>query len=194
MKKTIFTLAIILGAAFGLQAQFDIKPAFGVNSSHLTTEHVDWKTEGRIGYQFGVSVLVGNKFYLEPGIFWSTYSKDVYSTSNPDSAAFENSIHTIRIPAYLGYHILGSEETLADLRIFGGLGASFVTSVKNDSDDLSKDDFKNFILDFTAGMGVDVWIFFVEWNYTLGLTPVFTAGSDAKSQAFGGNLGVRIKF
>jgi len=194
MKKIILTLSIILGTVSMLHAQFAIKPAAGVNTSHLTTEHVDWKTQGRIGYQFGASVLVGDKFYFEPGIFWATYSKDVFDANNPDSLSFENSIHTIRIPAYVGYHILGSEETLADLRMFAGFGASFVTNVKNDSDDLSKDDFKNFIFDFTAGMGVDVWIFFLEWNYSLGLTPVFVEGSDAKSQSFGGNLGVRIRF
>jgi hypothetical protein len=100
----------------------------------------------------------------------------------------------MRIPATVGYHILGSEETLADLRVFAGLGASFITNVKNDSGDLAKDDFKNFILDFNAGLGIDVWIFFLEWNYILGLTPVFVEGSDAKYQAFMGNLGVRIKF
>jgi len=194
MKKTAFTLLFVMSATYFIHAQVDIKPAFGMNSSHLTTEHVDWKTQGRVGYQFGASVLVGNKFYFEPGIFWQTMSKDVFDANNPDSTSFQNTISSIRIPANIGYHILGSEETLADLRFFAGFGASFITGVKNDSDDLSKDDFKNFIFDFNAGVGVDVWIFFLEWNYVLGLTPVFNEGSDAKHQAFMGNVGIRIKF
>jgi hypothetical protein len=194
MKRTFLTIAFAIGIAFFLQAQLEIKPSFGMNSSHLTTEHVDWKTQGRVGYQFGASVLVGEKFYFEPGIFWQTMSKDVFDAKNPDSASFQNTISSIRIPANIGYHILGSEETLADLRLFAGFGASFITGVKNDIDDLSKDDFKNFILDFNAGVGVDVWIFFLEWNYVLGLTPVFVEGSDAKYQAFMGNLGIRLRF
>ena len=193
MKTVFFTLLFFIGIVSVSTAQVELKVSGGLNTSHLTTEHVDWKTQGRLGYQFGASALVGNKFYFEPGVFWATYSKDVFDANNPDTASFQNSIHTIRIPAYLGYHILGSEETLADLRLFAGFGASILTSVKNDSDDLSKDDFKNFIFDFTAGVGVDVWIFFLEWNYSLGLTPVFVEGSDAKTQAFGGNLGVRFK-
>lgn len=198
MKKTLLTFTFFLGVVVLLQSQdktpVELKVFGGLNSSHLTTEHVDWKTQGRVGYQFGASVLVGDKLYFEPGVSWVTMSKDVYDTNKPDSASFKNTISSLRIPATVGYHLLGSEETLADLRIFAGVGASFITNVKNDSDDLSKDDFKNFILDFNAGLGVDVWIFFVEWNYVLGLTPVFVEGSDAKHQAFIGNLGVRIKF
>ena len=194
MKKLFFTLALIAGIASFASAQVELKVQAGLNTSHLTTEHVDWKTQGRVGYQFGAAVLVGEKLYFEPGIFWQTMSKDVFDANNPDSASFKNTISSIRIPAHIGYHILGSEETLADLRLFAGFGASIVTGVKNDSDDLSKDDFKNFLIDFNAGVGVDVWIFFLEWNYVLGLTPVFNEGSDAKVQAFMGNLGVRLRF
>jgi hypothetical protein len=193
LKKSVLTFVIAFASLYALKAQVEIKPAFGVNSSHLTTEHVDWKTQGRIGYQFGATVLVGKKFYFEPGIFWQTMSKDVWDSNEPESASFQNTISSIRIPALLGYHILGSEETLADLRFFAGFGSSFITGVKNDSDDLSKDDFKNFIFDFNAGVGVDVWIFFLEWNYVMGLTPVFNEGSEAKAQAFIGNLGIRIR-
>ena len=194
MRKLFFTLALLAGFFSMSMAQVELKVMAGVNTSHLTTEHVDWKTQGRVGYQFGATALVGQKLYFEPGVFWQTISKDVFDAHNPDSASFKNTINSIRIPAHIGYHILGNEESLADLRLFAGFGASIITSVKNDSEELTKDDFKNFIFDFNAGVGVDVWIFFLEWNYVLGLTPVFNEGSDAKVQAFMGNLGVRIRF
>jgi len=194
MRKLFFTLALLAGFFSMSMAQVELKVMAGVNTSHLTTEHVDWKTQGRVGYQFGATALVGEKLYFEPGVFWQTISKDVFDAHNPDSASFKNTINSIRIPAHIGYHILGNEESLADLRLFAGFGASIITSVKNDSEELTKDDFKNFIFDFNAGVGVDVWIFFLEWNYVLGLTPVFNEGSDAKVQAFMGNLGVRIRF
>jgi hypothetical protein len=195
MKRLIYTVMLIVGLSVMTMAQdIELKVMGGINTSHLTTEHVDWKTQGRVGYQFGAAVLVGEKLYFEPGVFFNTISKDVYDANNPDSASFKNTINAIRIPVHIGYHILGSEETFADLRVFAGFGANMITSVKNDSDDLSKDDFKNFILDFNAGVGVDIWIFFIEWNYMLGLTPVFVDGSDAKVQAFYGNIGARIRF
>jgi len=194
MKRIIVTIVLGMGLAMASMAQVELKILGGLNTSHLTTEHVDWKTEGRVGYQFGATVQVGEKLYFEPGLFFNTITKDVIDANDENADAFKNTIQSIRIPAHIGYHILGSEETFADLRLFAGFGASIITAVKNDSDDLSKDDFKNFILDFNAGVGVDVWIFFIEWNYLLGLTPVFVEGSDAKLQAFMGNLGARIRF
>ena len=193
MKKLIFTVMLFAGLVFSAQAQLEIKLQAGLNTSHLTTEHVDWKTQGRVGYQFGGSVLVGEKLYFEPGIFYQTITKDIVDANNAEAVEFKNTINSLRIPAHIGYHILGSQETLADLRLFAGFGATLVTGVNNDVDDLSKDDFKNFLLDFNAGVGVDVWIFFLEWNYLLGLTPVFVEGSDASYQAFMGNLGIRIR-
>ena len=82
-----------------LQAQLDIKPAAGINVSHLTTEHVDWKTQGRVGYQFGVGVLVGNKFYIEPGVYWTGVSHDIIDKNDPDETAFQNTISGMR-PKY----------------------------------------------------------------------------------------------
>ena len=198
MKKVFFTLAILIGFVSISMAQLDLKFQAGLNTSHLTNEHSDWKTEGHIGWQFGASALVGNKLYFEPGVFWTTVTKDVINKNDSLSQdAFRNTVNSIRIPAHIGYHILGSEETLADLRLFAGFGASIVTSVKNDNDQLKKEDFKKFLFDFNAGVGVDIWIFFVEWNYVLGLTPVFVEdgeGENPKMQAFMGNAGVRIRF
>ena len=195
MKKGILTLLIILGSIAMLQAQFAIKPSVGINTSHLTTEHMKWGTEGRLGYQFGVGVLVGDKFYFEPGIFWNTTSKDVYDKTSEEPVDFSHSTSFIRIPAVIGYHILGNEESLADLRFFAGPAVSFVTGVKDDTGELSKDDFKSMIFDINAGVGVDVWIFFLEWNYVFGLTPVFQDGhNDAKDQIFNVNLGARFRF
>ena len=187
-------MILSLGLLYVAQAQVELKFQAGLNTSHLTTEHVDWTSEGRIGYQFGVSALVGEKFYVEPGISWITSTKDLINKSDTSSVSFKTNIHMLRVPVLLGYHILGSEETLADLRIFAGPSASFITSVNSDSDDLSKSDFKNFLVDIDVGAAVDIWMFFIEWHYIFGMTPVFNEGSDGKLQAFYGNGGVRIRF
>lgn len=186
---------MFVGVSMMIQAQVEIKPSFGVNSTHLTTEHVDWKTQGRLGYQFGAGILIGEKFYFEPGIYWATVSQNLTDASDPSTEPdeFKNTINSIRVPVFLGYHILGNEESFADLRLFAGPGASFVTGVKSEHDDLSKDDFKSMMFDVDVGAGVDVWFFFLEWHYVFGLTPVYKEGSDAKFQSFYGNLGIRIR-
>lgn len=193
MKRVIFTVAVVIGLAVAAQAQLEIKLQGGLNTSHLTSDHVKWSNQGRVGYQFGVSALVGEKFYVEPGVQWATTTKDLVDKDDPESVNFKTNINMFRIPVLLGYHVLGNEESLADLRIFAGPAGSFITGVKSDADDISKDDFKNFLFDLDAGAAVDVWIFFIEWHYIFGLTPVFQEGSDGKLQAFYGNLGVRIR-
>ena len=109
MKKLIFTITLALGLVAMLQAQVAIKPSFGLNSTHLTTEHVDWKSQGRLGYQFGVGVLVGDKFYFEPGIYWATVSQDLTNTKdeNPQPETFKNTISSMRVP------VCGSNRRLA---------------------------------------------------------------------------------
>ena len=196
MKKiTLLAAALLCMTAFTHAQGISIRPSFGFNATHLTNEGLKWNSSSeRVGYQFGVGLMVGEKLYFEPGIFWNTMSKDLYDINDPDPDIFQNPINSIRVPAVIGYHIIGDEEGIFDIRIFGGAGASFVTGVNNDSDDLNKDDFKSMLFDLNAGIGIDLWIFFIEWHYLQGLTPVFVEGSnDAKIQGFYGNLGVRIR-
>jgi len=196
MKKFALLAVAAIFIAYGSIAQtISIRPAFGLNATHLTNEGIEWNSkEQRLGYQFGVGVLVGEKLYFEPGIYWNTMTKDLYNVNDPDEEAFKNTINSIRIPLDLGYHIIGDEDGIFDLRLFGGVAGSFITSVNSDSPDLSKDDFKSMLFDVHGGLGIDLWIFFLDWTYIQGLTQVFNeGGNDGKIQGFYSNLGVRIR-
>ncbi len=173
-----------------------LRPSFGVNFTHLTNEGVQWNSTGqRAGFQVGASVLVGDKFYVEPGIFWNTISKDIYDVNNPDPEIFNNTINSIRIPVTVGFHLIGEESSIFDIRIFGGAGGSFVTGVNTEAPGLAKDDFSPLLLDLHAGAGIDFWILFIEWHYLHGLTPVFNEGAnDGRLQGFYSNLGLRLRF
>ncbi len=195
MKKITFLAAATL-FVFGLSAQVSIRPSFGFNATHLTNESVAWNSANqRIGYQFGVGLMVGDKLYFEPGIYWNTITKDLYKVDDPTKTTFTNTINAIRIPVDVGYHIIGDEDGFFDLRLFGGVGGSFVTQVNSDSQDLSKDDFKSMLFDVHAGVGIDLWFFFIDWSYLQGLTPVFNEGAnDGKLQGFYSNIGIRLDF
>ena len=61
--------------------------------------------------------------------------------------------------------------------------------------DLEKSDFNPTLLDLHGGLGIDLWIFFIDWTYVYGITPVFNeGGNDGKLQGFYSNVGVRIDF
>jgi len=197
MKKITLLVMATMFVAFSSVAQtISIRPAFGLNATHLTNEGVEWNSkEQRLGYQFGVGVMVGDKFYVEPGIYWNTLSKDLYNVNDPNEQLFENTISAIRVPIDVGYHLIGEEESFFDLRLIGGVAGTFVTGVKSDVPGFDKSDFNPTLLDLHGGLGIDVWFLFIDWTYVYGLTPVFNEGAnDGKLQGFYSNIGFRIDF
>lgn len=195
MKKTILTLLLLFGAVMFLQAQIEIKPTIGFNASRLSTEPESFSQSARIGYQFGGSVQLGKKFYVEPGIFWTKLSKELVH-ANDKEFDFESHISAIRIPVFAGYQIIGGDdENIFGLRVFGGPSMSWVTKIEANDTKLEKEDFNSFLWGIDVGAGVDVWLLFLDIGHEWGLNPVFKEDeNDAKNHAWWWNLGVRFRF
>ena len=194
MKKIILSAIIIAMASMAAFSQTTVKVAFGVNSSRLNTDEGNWSNEARIGYQSGGSWLLGNKLYVEPGIYWTTMSSDMVH-KDEINFNFNNKIKMIRIPVFGGYHILGdASESFFNLRVFGGPSVAFVTSIE-ESAGLKKDDFNNTLWGVNAGVGVNVWWLFLDMGYEWGLNDVYSHSElgSSKSTAFWANLGVRFQ-
>ena len=187
-------MIIILGISVVSFSQTTVKLAFGINSSRLSTDEGVWSNEARIGYQVGGSWLIGNKFYVEPGVYWSTMSSDMVHKDEIDFN-FSNKVGMFRIPVFAGYHILGdASESFFNLRVFGGPSIAFVTSVE-ESVGLTKGDFSKVLWGMDAGIGINVWWLFLDMGYEWGLNDVYSheeLGS-AKGKAFWTNIGVRFR-
>jgi len=203
MKKIIFTLLIIAGIVTAGMAQFSIKPAFGVNSTLLSTDPGNWEHDGRLGYQFGGSVAIGKKFYVEPGIFWMRNNSEITHLGDDGTTGatnFNHNISMIRIPVFVGLAVLGKEESLANLRVFLGPSMSFITSVNNDQDHPEsplKEDYKSVRWGGDVGIGVSVWWLFLDVGYEFGLSEIYNDTEkfgSAKASGIWSNIGVRIKF
>ncbi|MCB2218773.1 MAG: PorT family protein [Bacteroidetes bacterium] len=195
MKKTLFTLALVLGAIIMLQAQIEIKPTFGLNFSRLSDEPENFNQSARVGFQFGGSVAIGKKFYVEPGIFWTKMSKDLVHADDKDFD-FENNISAIRIPAFVGYQIIGGdEENILGVRVFGGPSMSWITKIESNDTELDKEDFNSLLWGINAGAGVDVWLLFLDVGHEWGLNQVFKEDpNEAKNHAWWFNIGMRFRF
>ena len=192
MKKITLSLFFFL-FAFASFGQVELKPAIGINVTDVSKDPDSGSTKGQVGFQAGASVLIGEKFYVEPGIFYVRKSTQfVEEGSSPNELQLDMS--GIRIPVAVGYHLLGNEESLAALRILGGGSAFFVTGV--DAEGASKDDFKSPTWGLFAGAGLDLWIFFLDVKYEWSLTDVssITDFDVGKYRSFYSNLGVRIRF
>ena len=181
---------ILAGSAY---SQVELKPAVGINVTNVSKDPDTGKKKGQVGFQAGASVLIGKKFFVEPGVFWVKKStKFVEEGTSADELNLDMS--GIRIPVTIGYHLLGNEESLAALRIMGGGSAFIVTSV--DAEGASKDDFKSPTWGVFAGAGLDIWILFLDVKYEWSLTDVssITDFDIGKQRSLYANLGVRIKF
>lgn len=212
MKKISLTLfAIVLAFATSYGQHFDIRAYGGFNVLQLTSDEGtslidgvihDRKVSGRPGAQFGAALTFGSRFYVQPGFQYTIITSEVINenTVTKDVLKDEATINTISVPLKVGFRLINPEvENLFNARIFGGFDGSHVRSVdhsnkSNKTDDIEADDFTNLIVSADFGMGLDIFIFYVDLGYQLGLTPVYTGGDQAKANAFYSNIGLRLSF
>lgn len=162
----------------------------------------DRSVTGRPGVQFGVSTTFGNRFFIQPGVQYSLLSTTIINknTVTGNELTDKTTLNIISVPLKVGMRLINpKEENLINVRIFGGIDGHHVTNVKHtdsssSTDPIDKSDYSSLIMNADLGLGLDVWIFYVDLGYQLGLTPVHSGSDKSKSSAFYGNLGLRFTF
>ena len=212
MKKIILASAVFFSVNFIQAQKLDVRIYGGTNVLQLTTDQgteiIDGvmhnKTvSGRAGYQFGAAVTFGERFYVQPGLQYTEISTKIQHENSKTAFKFEDhaSIKLISVPLHVGYRLLPTVVgKIVNVRIFGGISGHHVIGVNHSGEsgkvtEISKDDYTNLMMNADFGMGVDVWHFFLDATYALGLTPIHaTAGDAAKANSFMLNLGFKIGF
>jgi hypothetical protein len=212
MKKislTIFTLILAFGASYG--QHFDIRAYGGLNVLQLTSDQgtslIDGvlhnqKVSGRPGAQFGAALTFGTRFYVQPGFQYAILSSEIVNenTVSGEELLDETTINVISVPLKVGVRLIDPEtENLFNVRVFGGFDGSHVVSVDHSTKsdglgDIDDSDFSNLIVSADFGLGLDIFIFYIDLGYQLGLSPVYTGGDNAKTNAFYSNIGLRLSF
>ena len=212
MKKISLTiLATVLALSLSYGQHFDIRAYGGFNVLQLTSDQgtslIDGvlhnlKVSGRPGGQFGAALTFGSRFYVQPGFQYAIISSEVVNenTVSGDDLTDNITINAISVPLKVGFRLIDPEtEKLINVRVFGGFDGSHVVKVdhgtkSNGLDDIDDSDFTNLILSADFGLGLDIFIFYIDMGYQLGLTPVYTGGDNAKANAFYSNIGLRLSF
>ena len=192
MKKQIIVFMLALAATVTAYGQFEIKAFGGTNFAQLSKHPTDTDWKAKAGYQFGAAVLIGDKFYVEPGIQFVRSSREV-STENVDNIDFSQNF--LKIPVRAGYHLLGHESGPLALRLFAGPAVSIAGKVAKGEDQISKDDIKSAHFMVDAGLGLDVFFLFVEAGYEFALSDYFADEThESRHSAFVINAGIHIDF
>ena len=192
VAAAVFSLVLFVLATAPAYSQLELKPGIGINFTGVSKDPQGGESKAQVGWQIGGTVLYGKKFYGEGGVFYAKKSTEFTSTTA--NLNFETGISGLRIPAMIGYHLLGEEKGAFALRIFGGGSAFIVTSVTGEG--LSKDDFESPTWGVFAGAGVDFLMFFVDLKYEWSLTDVskLSTVDIGKSRSIFATAGIRMPF
>ena len=198
MKKTFISL-LLIAIGFTAFAQLDIKPAVGFNLCRFDSKPVfgtdTLSTGSMFGYQFGASVAIGRKMYIEPGVFYVRRSQEFTSQDfELENPKFTYSANYLRVPVNVGFQFIGSTTSFAGLKIFVGPSMFIPMSVKDNDYSIVKDQVKSPQFDFSVGAGLNIWFLFLDVSYGWDLTQQFKDDPiTAKMQGLYTNLGFRFR-
>ncbi len=202
MKKTLFIILIgLMAVPFATFAQLKIKPSFGINFANIKNSDNKFAIDGKTGFSIGGTVQFGEKFVVEPGIFWQKDNYEgEYSAVGITKEVINGDYSSLKIPLYLGYYIIGDSKSTIGIKVFGGPSAKFNLGAGSDEvegiGEIGKDDIENIIWGVKAGAGVDFMSFFADLGYNWGLNDVFNSDrlSDINSQTNHFEITIGLKF
>ena len=199
MKKNLIFIPLLSLLALTSFSQIELKPAIGLTVAKFDSNPVfevnddSISTKAKAGYQFGASLAIGRKLYVEPGVYYTRLTQDMNPT-NIEKSKFTYSASFVRIPVNFGFQFIGSTSSFAGLRIYLGPSMLIPVSIKENDYPIVKDDVTGPQFDISVGAGLNVWLLFLDVSYGWGLTPQYINDPiEAKMQSFYANLGFRFK-
>jgi hypothetical protein len=166
--RALLIAALLAPAA--ARAELTLRPAAGLSFNDFSRDPASGQSKGRVGWQAGGTVLLGEGRYLEVGAFYARRSAQITATGGglgAQDVKFDG-LSGLRVPVALGFHVLGAPRDPFAVRLFGGGSAFFVTSVEGSG--LPRSAVKSPSYGLFAGAGLDVLIFFADLKYEWSLT------------------------
>lgn len=195
MKK-LLVFAVFIALCQASFAQLEIRPQIGINSSTFTKDISLGSLDSEQGLQFGVDLVIGNRFYVQPGIMWESLRNDLNPGGDEDKLSFK--VNRVRVPVLVGYKLFPQETgRYFNMRFFTGPNVSFAINKQVESNSLSfdKDDIKTSVFGWNAGVGLDIAVLFVDVGYMFGLSEVVKdLDASPRNNLFYANAGLRIRF
>jgi hypothetical protein len=139
------------------------------------------------------------KFYLQPEAYFDTKGSNLQIKSDPSETSTQNLTGKVRltsldVPLLLGYKIVGGNQTMSNLRVFGGPVASFILKERrNDLNLLSRDsyEFNKYNIGVQAGIGFDVGFLTFDARYETGLNRI-NSNFNQRANSIQLSLGIKL--
>jgi len=207
MKKIFLVIIMIIAVNVGF-AQLTLGPKIGYNTSKLSMDKEDIKSDLKNSFQFGAFVRIGRNVYVQPEVNFLTQGSIFKRPSITGGLSpFEQKVElkTIQIPFLIGMKVFNKK--IVNVRIFAGPSASIITEkeIKTTSgsgwiDPIKDANIEDLIWNIQLGAGVDVLMFTLDVRYNIGVNKVIgdveidgtPVKFDSKSSGFNVSLGWKI--
>ncbi|HKK39534.1 MAG TPA: porin family protein, partial [Cryomorphaceae bacterium] len=158
--KTFLSL-VFLTAFITCQAQLEIRPFIGANLSNVSEAPDGTSTKAKLGGQIGASLMIGNRFHVNPGIAYFRRSTEFSTTENINT---DQTMEGVIIPLLVGYRFIdATEEPFFNFRVYAGPSLMFLTTTEYDDDILNEEvDWNSSSWGAQVGAGIDLSIFFLD--------------------------------
>ena len=199
MKNNLIFTCLLSCLTLAGFSQLDLKPAVGFNFARFDSDPVmaansdSLVANGKAGYQFGASLAIGRKLYVEPGVFYTKRIQN-FNPTDVEKEEFVYSASYIRIPVNFGFQFIGTTTSLAGLKIYLGPSMFIPVGIKENEYPIASKDVTSPQFDISVGAGLNIWLLFLDVSYGWDLTAQFVDDPiEAKMQALYMNLGFRFK-
>ena len=199
MRNSIRTL--LLTATFvlwsGARAQLAVNPQVGLNYTRLTNTPAGLDSNASVGWQLGMDLRVGDRFYFQPGAYFGR-SVTLVTYQLADTSLVEDDLvrTSARLKALAGFNLIHSDAFR--LRINAGPTYEALLSVDHTDDRIqyNRDDYASGSFNMDVGLGIDLWILTLEGGSSYGLSNAYrdtgALQGDAKYFTYYTTLGIVI--
>jgi hypothetical protein len=172
MKKYLLSAALLVALSISAKAQLSLGIKGGVNYSTINSDN--FKNSSVAGYQVGLFARIGGSIYLQPEAYISSSGGEITSADNlyNGKVTFTN----LNIPVLIGFKF--GQQSL-NFRVMAGPTYNSVLS-KNESISTGFSNaynnfgnaYKNNLLGYQAGFGVDLGAITADLRYQGGFSNV----------------------
>jgi len=195
------TLSIAMLSTVNAQ---EIRFGGGYNGSNVNKAGPE-RWVGKAGYQFGADVMLGNRWFVKPGIHFMVrnlnYTSALVDTSAVGGAQvgnveFRYTDRWLMVPVHVGVHLLDpADDPAVNVYVQAGPTALFKLNADLDNDALTvTTNPAQWYLG--GGAGVEISFIFVEAGYNVAMSNVFKGNdfqTNPKVNQFYITAGVRLK-
>lgn len=197
---SLFTLVFLSILVFGQETPIEssapsLKMGFhlGANSSRFQTEIDSTELSARIGWQAGIMLRYGNRFFIQSKLELGQSTTELIT---PDTALLniESKLQRsfITIPVMTGYKLMQSPDGSSSLHVSAGIEAMAILKTKIDENlfYFTEDDFEPFSWAIIASLGADLWFVRLDLGLHYGLTPMLKNDDSSKNIMGTFNIGI----